>query len=81
MRVALDAAGRLVVPKSLRQALGLKPGQALEIRAADGRLEIEIAPTPMRLKKRGKGVVAVPDAALPPLTAEQVRDALERVRR
>lgn len=81
MRVALDAAGRLVVPKSLRQALGLKPGQALEIRAGDGRLEIEIAPTPMRLKKRGKGVVAVPDAGLPALTADHVRDTLERVRR
>jgi AbrB family looped-hinge helix DNA binding protein len=81
MRVALDAVGRLVVPKSLRHALGLKPGQALEIRAGDGRLEIEIAPTPMRLKKRGKGVVAVPDAGLPTLTAEQVRDTLERVRR
>jgi AbrB family looped-hinge helix DNA binding protein len=81
MKVALDAAGRLVVPKSLRQALGLKPGQALEIRAGDGRLEIEIAPTPMRLKKRGKGVVAVPETRLPALTAEQVREALERVRR
>ncbi len=81
MKVALDAAGRLVVPKSLRQALGLRPGQALEIRAGDGRLEIEIAATPMRLKKRGKGVVAVPDAKLPLLTAEQVRDTLERVRR
>jgi AbrB family looped-hinge helix DNA binding protein len=81
MRVALDAAGRLVVPKPLRQALGLKPGQALEIRAGDGRLEIEIAPTPMRLKKRGKGVVAVPEAGLPALTADHVRDTLERVRR
>jgi AbrB family looped-hinge helix DNA binding protein len=81
MKVALDAAGRLVIPKSLRQALGLKPGQPMEIRAGDGRLEIEIAPTPMRLKKRGKGVVAVPDAALPELTAQQVRETLERVRR
>lgn len=70
-----------MVPKPLRHALGLKPGQALEIRAGDGRLEIEIAPTPMRLRKRGKGLVAVPDAELPPLTAEQVRDTLERVRR
>jgi AbrB family looped-hinge helix DNA binding protein len=81
MRTTIDNAGRLVVPKPLRQALGLKPGQALEIRAGDGRLEIEIAPTPMRLKKRGKGVVAVPDASLPPLTAEHVRDTLERLRR
>ena len=81
MKVTIDAAGRIVVPKPLRQALGLKPGQSLEIRAGDGRLEIEIAPTPMQLKKRGKGVVAVPDAELPALTAEQVRDTLERVRR
>ena len=69
------------MPKPLRHALGLKPGQPLEIRAGDGRLEIEIAPTPMRLKKRGGGVVAVPEGKLPPLTAEQVRDTLERVRR
>lgn len=81
MKVALDAAGRIVVPKPLRQALGLKAGQVLEIRAGDGRLEIEIAPTPLQLKKRGKGVVAVPEAELPPLTVEQVRDTLERVRR
>ena len=81
MKATIDAAGRIVVPKPLRQALGLKAGQPLEIRAGDGRLEIEVAPTPMRLKKRGKGVVAVPDADLPELTAQQVRDTLERVRR
>jgi AbrB family looped-hinge helix DNA binding protein len=81
MKATLDATGRIVVPKALRQALGLKAGQPLEIRAGDGRLEIEIAPTPMRLKKHGKGVVAVPDTKLPVLTAEQVRDTLERTRR
>jgi AbrB family looped-hinge helix DNA binding protein len=81
MKAVIDSAGRIIVPKALRDALGLKPGQPLEIRAGDGRLEIEIAATPMRLKKRGKGVVAVPQSALPPLTAEQVRDTLERVRR
>lgn len=81
MKATIDAAGRIVIPKSLRQALGLKPGQPLEIRAGDGRLEIEIATTPMQLKKRGKGVVAFPIAELPPLTAELVRETLERVRR
>ena len=81
MKATLDDAGRLVVPKALRLALGLKAGQELEITAGDGRLEIEIAPTPMRLKKRGKGVVAVPQQDLPPLSAEQVRETLDRIRR
>ncbi len=82
MKATIDAAGRLVVPKALRQALGLKPGQLLEIRAADGRLEIEFAPTPMHLKRRGKGVVAVALAGeMPALTSELVRDTLERARR
>ena len=53
----------------------------LSRKLGDGRLEIEIAPTAMQLKKRRKGVVAVPHAELPPLTAEQVRETLERVRR
>ena len=81
MNATMDAAGRIVVPKALRQALGLEPGQLLEIRAGDGRLEIEIAATPMQLKKRGKGMVAVPQAELPVLTADLVRETLERVRR
>jgi len=81
MKATIDSAGRIVVPKALRLALGLEPGQRLEIRAGDGRLEIEVAPSPMQLKKRGKGVVAVPDDELPALTAEQVRETLESVRR
>ena len=81
MKVAMDSAGRIVVPKALRQALDLKPGQSLEIRAGDGRLEIEVAPTPLKLQKRGKSVVAVPSAPLPTLTADEVRATLERVRR
>jgi AbrB family looped-hinge helix DNA binding protein len=81
MKVAMDTAGRIVVPKALRDALGLKPGQLLEIRAGEGRLEIEVAPTPMRLERRGKGVVAVPESELPALSAEQVRETLGRTRR
>ena len=81
MKTTIDSAGRLVVPKALRQALGLKPGQELEVRATDGKLEFEIAPTPMKLVRRGKGVVAVPDNDLPTLSADEVRQTLERVRR
>lgn len=81
MRTTIDSAGRIVVPKPIRDALGLAPGQLLEIIADDARIEIVVAATPMTLKKRGKGVVAVADVALPPLTAAQVRDALEKTRR
>lgn len=81
MKSTIDSAGRIIVPKAMRDALGLKPGQPLEIRAGDGRLEIEVASTPMQLKKRGKGLVAVPNKELPALTAEQVRETLGRVRR
>lgn len=81
MKTTIDTAGRIVVPKALRLALGLEPGQELEISAGEGRLEIEIAATPMKLAKRGKGVVAIPASELPSLTADQVRQTLERTRR
>ena len=80
-RTGTIEATRIVVPKPLRQALGLKPGQALEIRAEGGRLEIEIAATPMTLQRRGKDVFAVAEVELPALTAEEVRETLERIRR
>jgi AbrB family looped-hinge helix DNA binding protein len=81
MRATIDGAGRIVVPKPLREALSLRPGQLLEIRASDGGLEIEIAATPMQLTKHGKGVVAVPKGKVPELTADEVRQTLERIRR
>jgi AbrB family looped-hinge helix DNA binding protein len=81
MRTAIDAAGRIVVPKALRDALGLAAGQPLEIVERDGRLEIVPAPTPMRLVDEGEGVAAVADAEMPVLTAAMVRETLERVRR
>jgi AbrB family looped-hinge helix DNA binding protein len=53
MRTAIDGAGRVVVPKALRVALGLAAGQALEIAERHGRLEIVPAPTPMRVVDEG----------------------------
>ncbi|MGH9245577.1 MAG: AbrB/MazE/SpoVT family DNA-binding domain-containing protein [Acidimicrobiales bacterium] len=81
MRTAIDAAGRLVVPKPLRDELGLTPGAELEARVVDGRLEIEVKPSPMRLENQGGGPVAVPEQPVLELTADAVREVLERVRR
>jgi AbrB family looped-hinge helix DNA binding protein len=81
MRTAIDSAGRVVIPKALRDVLGLTAGQPLEITEHDGRLEIVPAATPMLLVDEGDGVAAVADADMPLLTADLVRDTLERIRR
>jgi AbrB family looped-hinge helix DNA binding protein len=81
MQVAIDGAGRLVVPKPLRDQLGLRAGTALEIRVRDGRLELEPAATPMRLVRRRGGLVATADEALPPIDADDVRAVTESLRR
>jgi len=81
MRTTIDGAGRIVVPKPLREAIGLSAGQAVEVTALDGRLEITVAPTAMHLESRDGHLVAVPEVELPELTAEAVRETLEQIRR
>ena len=81
MKSAIDAAGRIVIPKPLRDRLGLTRGRVVDIREREGRIEIEPATTPMTLEKRGRGRVAVPGEDLPPLTDDLVRATLERTRR
>lgn len=81
MRATIDAAGRIVVPKPLRDELGLQPGQVLELEVSDGRLQVEIAPVDIRLERRRHGPVAVAEEKLPTLTTEMVRRTLERTRR
>jgi AbrB family looped-hinge helix DNA binding protein len=81
MVTTIDSAGRIVVPKRLREELHFNPGQELEVRAVDGRLEIEHPTTPIRLEERDGQLVAVTDREMPTLTAEMVRDTLEQIRR
>lgn len=81
MRVAIDAVGRLVVPKSLREELGISGATDLDITARDGALELTVADAPARVENReGTPVIAL-DEAEDVLTAELTRAAIDRVRR
>jgi len=81
MRITIDTAGRIVVPKPMRDELGLTGGQELEISARDGRIEVDVAAVGMTLEERDGMLTAVPDEPLPALTTSQVREVLERTRR
>jgi AbrB family looped-hinge helix DNA binding protein len=81
MRTTIDGAGRVVVPKAIRDELSLVAGQELEIRARDGLIEMDVPSVAVRLEERSGVIVAVPEQELPPLTADEVRRALERTRR
>jgi AbrB family looped-hinge helix DNA binding protein len=79
MRTTIDTAGRLVVPKPLRDELGFAPGMELELDAVDGRLEVAV-PSRVRVEQGPRGVrFAAAEGDV--LTAEQVRVLIERGRR
>jgi AbrB family looped-hinge helix DNA binding protein len=72
MKTTMDNAGRLVIPKEIRREARLAPGAPLEVRWRAGRIEIEPAPVPVRLQRKGRLLVAVPTKKLPKLTPETV---------
>lgn len=82
MSTAIDSAGRLVIPKSVREAMGLTPGTPIDVVFVDGRIQIEFAPLDVevdvadglpRIVPQGADGVSLDDA--------QVRAALESTRR
>ena len=81
MVTTIDSAGRLVVPKEIRQQAQLKPGMPLEIRLREGCIEIEPAPLEVTFKRRRRLLVAVPRKAVGQLKSETVEETRRRLRR
>lgn len=70
-----------MVPKALRDELGLQAGQPLNARVCDGRLEIEPLPLDTRLVDVDGLLVIEAVEPQSPLGRESVRSAVESVRR
>jgi AbrB family looped-hinge helix DNA binding protein len=79
MRITIDPAGRLVVPKPLRDQLGFAGGTELEVIAVDGHLEVAV-PSRVRVDAGPHGARFIADTD-ERLDAGQVRDLMERGRR
>lgn len=80
MRTTIDAAGRVVIPKRVREAAGLQPGGELRIEYRDGKVEIEPVGQRVKWVRKGSFVVARAPRGTPPLTNAQVRKLIEEGR-
>ncbi len=82
METTIDRAGRLVLPKAVRKALGLVDGGRVEVSERDGEVTIRPVPAGKRLSEAASGqLVCVTNESVPTLTADAVREALEAGRR
>jgi len=82
MITTMDRAGRVVVPKAIRDALGLPEGGHVEIDVDEhGRAVLVAAPVAKHVEMRGGLPVVVAAEPLPPLTPDVVRATLDSIRR
>ena len=73
MRSTIDQAGRVVIPRSVRDELGWVGGEEIEIGVVDGSVTISPVTMKMALVETDDGIIAVPEEELPPLTVDVVR--------
>jgi AbrB family looped-hinge helix DNA binding protein len=80
MITTIDSAGRIVLPKIIRDRAQLTPGIPIEVRLVDGRVELEPACAEVAIEKRGGLWVAATKESVPVLTADQVDATIEAIR-
>lgn len=78
MQVTIDAAGRVVVPKPLRDELGLSPDTPLEIDVVDGHLELSAPHEPPKVVEGPNGPLVAETGT--PISDADVRRVLEAAR-
>jgi AbrB family looped-hinge helix DNA binding protein len=77
MRTTIDKAGRLVIPKQLRDHLGLRPGE-VEVTADGAALRVEPVTGTEVVERAGFLVVPASGTTLTDDDVRALRDALQR---
>lgn len=80
MTTTIDAAGRIVIPKPLRDRLGLSGGAEVVVAEHDGVIEIRPAPVEVDLVRTGSVTVLQPRSVPALIDEGDVRATLEKVR-
>jgi AbrB family looped-hinge helix DNA binding protein len=78
MEATVDAVGRIVVPKALRDALGLVPGTRVDVSRYGGGIQIVPGGRTARLVQENGRLVAESDTVI---TAAEVFDLIDAGRR
>lgn len=80
IQATMDSAGRLVLPKAVREEAGILPGMNLRITAREGRIEIEPVPRHVQIVQKGPLRIAVPVEEGPALTEKTVEQVRQEMR-
>jgi AbrB family looped-hinge helix DNA binding protein len=80
LQTTIDSAGRLVLPKAVREEAGILPGMTLRITVQEGKVEIEPLPREVKIVQRGPLWIAVPTEAGAALSEATVDQVLRKVR-
>lgn len=81
MRVTVDRVGRIVIPKSLRDALGIGPDTELDVLPDGGGLRLDPVPPTERAVEERDGLPllgVVPGAVLRDADVARLRDEQQR---
>jgi AbrB family looped-hinge helix DNA binding protein len=77
MRATIDKAGRLVIPKSLRDSLGLRPGD-VEVHADGTVIRVEPLAVESLVERGGRLVIPRSGVVIDDDTVRALRDAGQR---
>ena len=80
MTSTIDSAGRVVIPKKVREAARLRPGTRVRFRVEAEGVRVEPESLSVTFERRGTMVVAVPETPVPTLSAEEVARTIDEIR-